>query len=203
MSSPTPPLARHLRRRGGQPGGAEVLQRDEQLAVQQLQAALEQLLLGERVADLHRRALGLVALAELGARRAPRRRRSRRARSARRAARDVAGPGGGAADQPLVRREPEAHRVDQAVLLVAGLEVDLAADGRDADRVAVVADPGDGVLEQVARALGGLPARRSAASRAPRSAGRRRRTRRAGSPRRRWRRPGTARPRSGGCGTRP
>ena len=54
------------------------------------------------------------------------------------------GPGRGAADQPLVRRQPEAHRVDQAVLLVAVLEVDLAADRRHADRVAVVADPGDG-----------------------------------------------------------
>ena len=46
----------------------------------------------------------------------------------------------------------EAHRVDQAVVLVAGLEVDLAADRRHPDRVAVVADPADGVLEQVARA---------------------------------------------------
>ena len=63
------------------------------------------------------------------------------------------GPGGGGADQPLVRREPDAHRVDQAVLLVGALEVDLAADGRHADRVAVVADARDRVVEQVARAL--------------------------------------------------
>ena len=35
---------------------------------------------------------------------------------------------------------PEAHRVDEAVLLVGRLEVDLAADRRHADRVAVVAD---------------------------------------------------------------
>ena len=54
----------------------------------------------------------------------------------------------------LVRRgEPDAHRVDEAVLLVGSLEVDLAADGRDPDRVAVVADAGDDVVEQVARAL--------------------------------------------------
>ena len=52
-----------------------------------------------------------------------------------------------------MRREPEAHRVDQAVLLVAALEVDLAADRRDADRVAVVADPGHGPIEQIPRAL--------------------------------------------------
>ena len=68
MSSPTPPLLAISRGRRGEPGGAEVLERDEQLAVEQLEAALEQLLLGERVADLDRRALGLVALAELGAR---------------------------------------------------------------------------------------------------------------------------------------
>ena len=65
----------------------------------------------------------------------------------------VARPGGGGADQPLARREPDAHRVDQAVLLVGALEVDLAADGRHADRVAVVADSRDRVVEQVARAL--------------------------------------------------
>ena len=53
-----------------------------------------------------------------------------------------------------MRGQAEAHRVDQAVLLVGRLEVDLAADGGHADRVAVVADAGDGVLEQVARALG-------------------------------------------------
>jgi hypothetical protein len=51
--------------------------------------------------------------------------------------------------------QPDAHRVDQAVLLVGRLEVDLAADGRHADRVAVMADPGDRAVQQVARALAG------------------------------------------------
>ena len=60
-------LAGHLRGRGGEPGGAEVLQRGEQVAVEQLEAALHQLLLGERVADLDGRALGVVTVAELGA----------------------------------------------------------------------------------------------------------------------------------------
>ena len=147
-------LARHLRRGGRETRGAEILQRHEQPAVQQLQAALQQLLLGERVADLHRRALGGVALAELGARehRGP----ADPVAAGQRAEQDehVADPGGRRADQPLRRREPDAHRVDQAVLLVAGLEVDLAADRRHADGVAVVTDPGDRVLKQVARALG-------------------------------------------------
>src|SRR5579871_4025116 len=66
----------------------------------------------------------------------------------------VPGTGGGTADQPGVRGEAEAHGVYQAVLLVARLEVDLAADGGDADRVPVMADPGHGPLEQVPRALG-------------------------------------------------
>ena len=57
----------------------------------------------------------------------------------------------------LAARQPDAHRVDQAVLLVGRLEVDLAADGRHADRVAVVADAGDHVVEQVARALAASP----------------------------------------------
>ena len=61
-------------------------------------------------------------------------------------------PGGGGADQLLGLDQAQAHRVDEAVLLVGGLEVDLAADRRDADRVAVVADAGDRALEQVARA---------------------------------------------------
>ena len=52
-----------------------------------------------------------------------------------------------------LRGEPERHRVDEAVGLVGRLEVDLAADRRHADRVAVVADARDGAVEQVARAL--------------------------------------------------
>ena len=53
-----------------------------------------------------------------------------------------------------MRREAQAHGVDEAVLLVAGLEVDLAADGRNADRVAVVTNAANGAVQQVARALG-------------------------------------------------
>jgi hypothetical protein len=66
---------------------------------------------------------------------------------------DVARAGRGAAHQPLPRGEPQGHGVDEAVLLVWTLEVHLAADRGDADRVAVVGDPGDGSLEQVASSL--------------------------------------------------
>ena len=59
-------LARHLRDRGGEAGGAEVLERDEEVSLAQLERALHQLLLRERVTDLHARALVGAALAELG-----------------------------------------------------------------------------------------------------------------------------------------
>ena len=121
-------------------------------AFEQLERALEQLLLLERIADLDGRALRGVELVELG------RREHRRAADAVAAGaraeqqHDVADPGGRRADQVVLLDQPQAHRVDEAVCLVGVLEVDLAADGGDADRVAVVADAGDRLLEQVARA---------------------------------------------------
>ena len=150
---PDAALRGHLAGRGGEPGRAEVLEGDQEAALDQLEAALEQLRLLERVADLHRRPL-LVAVLELG-------RGEHRGAADPVAARGgahehdrVPGAGCGRANRPVGSGEPDAHRVDEAVVLVRRLEVDLAADGRDADRVAVVADPGDDVVEEVARALG-------------------------------------------------
>ncbi len=153
---PDAALGRHLRRARGQAGRAEVLQRDEQAAREQVERALEQLLLRERVADLDGGALVLVGLPELG--------RGEHGRAP-----DPVAAGGGAeqhervADargrarhQALGLAEPERHRVDEAVLLVGRLEVDLAADRRYPDRVAVVTDAGDRAIEQVARAPRGL-----------------------------------------------
>ena len=45
------------------------------------------------------------------------------------------------------REEADAHRVDEAVVLVRRVEDELAADGRDADAVAVVPDAGHGALD--------------------------------------------------------
>ncbi len=120
------------------------------------QRALEQLLLLERVADLHRRALVGVGVPELGAGQHGRAADPVAARARAEQHDHVADARGRAADQLVLLDQADAHRVDQAVLLVGALEVDLAADRRDADRVAVVADAGDRVLEQVARA-GRLP----------------------------------------------
>ncbi len=60
---PDAALGGHLGGGGGEAGGAEVLQRDDQAALEQLERALEQLLLLERVADLDGRALVVVAVA--------------------------------------------------------------------------------------------------------------------------------------------
>ena len=61
-------LGRGLRRRAREPGRAEVLHADREPGVEQREARLDELLLLERVADLHRRALGLRALLEPGRR---------------------------------------------------------------------------------------------------------------------------------------
>ena len=61
-------VARHLGERRGEPGGAAVLQRLDEPALDELERDLDQLLARERVADLHRRPLVRVVLAELLAR---------------------------------------------------------------------------------------------------------------------------------------
>ena len=58
-------VARHLGERGGEAGGATVLQRLDQPSLDQLQRGLDQLLAGERVADLDGRTLRGGAFAEL------------------------------------------------------------------------------------------------------------------------------------------
>ena len=158
---------------------------------------LDQLLAGERIADLHRRALVRIVLAELL------RREHRRAA-------DAVAPGCRAVEdddiarpvrlrrlQPRRIEDADAHRIDEAVARVRVVEDRRAADVRDADRVAVAADPGDRALETRGRA------RRTRARRAARSAARPSRRCRAGSRRSRSPRPGRARRRTGGCATRP
>ena len=68
-------------------------------------------------------------------------------------------------------RDPETEDVHERIARVRRLEGDLAADGRNADAVAVAGDAGDDALEQTARARS-RRATRSAASSAARSAAR-------------------------------
>ncbi len=156
-----PALAGHLDRRRGEPGRAHVLDRDDRVALHQFEAGLDQELLGERVADLHGRALLAGIAAELG-------------RGHRRAV-DAVAPGLGAdIDDEVSRprrgriedavgaREPDAHRVDQDVAVIGGVELALAADRRHPDAIAVAADPGDDAGDEVPglRVVGAAEAQR-------------------------------------------
>ena len=114
---------------------------------------LDQLLARERVADLDRRPLVLTRVRELLAR------ENAGAADAVpagcRAVEDdeVAGPAHLRAGNAIRRQKPDAHRVDEAVVGVALVEDDLAADGRDADAVAVVPDACDRATEHPAAVL--------------------------------------------------
>ena len=154
---PASPRVGHLERGGGQAGRPHVLDGDDAVAVHQLEAGLDQQLLGERVADLDRGPLGLGLVAELG--------------RGHGGAVDAVAPGLGAdidhgipdaaglgVEDPVGARDADAHGVDQDVAVVGAVEGALAADGRHADAVAVAADAGDDAAEQVA----GLGVRRIA-----------------------------------------
>ena len=89
------------------------------------------------------------------ARRAPTRRRSRRGRSTRRTGRssDPSCTSSARRDQPVGRRDADAHHVHGRVRRVRLGEAHLAADRRHPDAVAVAADPGHHAVEQPAVAL--------------------------------------------------
>ncbi len=143
---------RHLGRRRREAGRAHVLNGHDVAAGDQLEACLEQQLLGERIADLHARALGL------GGRRQVLRRE--------RGAVDAVAAGAGADGDDRIAdalghrahqfrflvHQPDAHGVDQRVAVVRRVEHDLAGHGRHAHAVAVVADALHDAGEQVADA---------------------------------------------------
>ena len=144
-------VARHLGERGGEPGGAAVLQRLDQAGLDELERGVDQLLAGERVADLNRRALLGSAFAELLAREhrgtadpvAPRRRAVEDE--------DVAGAASLRSRHPLGGEEADAHRVHETIAGVGGVEDRLAADGRNAYAVPVVPDTRNRPLERPVR----------------------------------------------------
>src|SRR5262249_17692625 len=99
---------------------------------------------------------------------------------------DVAGSLRAGEHEPLLGQDPETQHVDERVLPVAVVEHDIATHGRNADRVAVAADPRDDALEEVAGARvverpepqraqqrGGPPAHGEVAGDAPADTGRR------------------------------
>ena len=132
-----------LARGAGQARAAEVLDPVDHVRGIQVEAALDQHLLGERVADLHRGSLGRAALVE-------------RLGGEHRDPADAVAAGLGTEEDHLVAdagrlgevdvldaHGADAERVDERVALVAVVEDDLATDVGQADAVAVAADARD------------------------------------------------------------
>ncbi len=148
---PGPAAAGHLERGGGEPRRAHVLDADDRVGLHQLEARLEEQLLGERVADLHGRALLFRLLVELGGRHrravdavAPRLRADVDHR--------IADAGRFSLEDHPLARDPESEDVDEDVAVVRRMERGLAADRRDADAVAVAGDPADDAVDEVLHA---------------------------------------------------
>jgi hypothetical protein len=127
----------------GDARGAEVLDALDGAGREQLEAALDEDLLHEGVADLHARALdGAVLLEGLrGEDRGAADAVAARARTEEHHL--VARAGGGGEVDVLMAQHAERERVDQGVGLVRGVEDGLPADVRQAEGVAVAAHPGD------------------------------------------------------------
>ena len=140
-------LAGHLDARGREAGRAHVLDGGDRAGGHQFERRLDQQLLGEGIADLHRRALFLRVRGELGGGHG---RAVDAVAAGLRAEVDnwqIGGRGGGIEDGVRLR-DSDAHGVDEDVAIVTGVEVGFAADGRHADAVAVAADPGDHPFDQ-------------------------------------------------------
>ena len=137
-----------------QPGPAEILDADHQAGGVQLQAALDEHLLHERVADLDRRQLlaagaALVAAEGLGGQH---RHPADTVQAGARAEQDdlVAGARGERQVQILFAQHADAQRVHQRIAGVGRVEHGLAADVGQAQRVAVSADPAHHTVEHAA-----------------------------------------------------
>ena len=111
--------------------------------MEQFQRALDEQLLGERVADLHGRALARPALVEaLGGQHTH---AADAVATGQRAVQNhqVAGPARAGHVDVVVAHRPDAQRVDQRIRLVAGIEDRLAADIGQPQTVAITADTRD------------------------------------------------------------
>ena len=144
-------LRRGLGRGAGQSRGTEVLDPDRESRVEQREARLDQLLLFERVTDLHRRALGLGSFDEARGGEHARAPDAVPAGGRPHQHREVADAFGAGEHEALLRQDAEAEDVHQRVAGVALVEDDLAADRRHAHRVAVATDAAHDALEEVPR----------------------------------------------------
>ena len=129
---PTPPFDAVSLAAPVMPGGAEVLDADDQAGVEELEARLDQPLLLERVADLHARALVVVAPSSPNPADAstlappmPSRPVDEPNSTAR-----LPTPDARASTSRSCGQQPEAEHVDERVVLIGRVEHGLAADGR-------------------------------------------------------------------------
>ena len=141
------PSRRHLGQGRRESGRAAVLQRLDEAPLDELDARLDQLLAGERVADLDRRALVRILFAQLLAR--EHRGAADAVAAGRRAVEDdeVAGARAFALVTRSLGRIPTHIALTRQLSRVRPVEDRLAADGRNADAVSVRADSGDCLLE--------------------------------------------------------
>ena len=149
---PDTTLRRDLAHGAGEPGSAEILQRLDDVLLDELERRFHQQLLEERVAHLDRRALVLASLAEFKGRE-------------QRCAGDPISPGVGSDEvdrAPGTRRvgeaelvplhEPDAHRIHERVPHIAGLKGDVPGDVGDPDAVAIRANAADDATHETAGA---------------------------------------------------
>jgi hypothetical protein len=131
---------------------AQVLDALDQAPIDQLQACLDKQLLRERVADLDRGPL--VGVVVLECRRGEDAGPADAVAAGRGSEQDhvVARAGRLGQDQHPLLEQADGHHVDERVALVARVEDELAAHGRDADAVPVAAHAADDAVDEVARA---------------------------------------------------
>ena len=146
-----PALARHLEGRRGKAGGAHVLDGDDGVGGHQLEARLDQQLLGEGIADLHRGPLRIDGIAD--------RRRCHGGPV------DAVAPGAGShvhhwvanafgarSEHAVLRGDSHGHGVHQDVAVVSRIKAARAADRGHTDAVAVPADARHDAAHQMAGA---------------------------------------------------
>ena len=137
----------HLERGRREARGPHVLDGDDGVPLEDLEDRLEEELLGERVADLDRRApLRLLVVEDVGRHRGAVDAVAARLRAG--VEDRVADPGGLRLEDPVVADEADRHDVDEDVPVVRRVEERRPADGRDADAVAVAADAADDAVDE-------------------------------------------------------
>ena len=141
--------ARRFAGRAGQTGCAHVLNAGDGIVREQFEARFQQQLFLERIADLHGRSIFARFLGQF-----PRSECRAGQTVAARFGADVkdrvADAAGGAAGDLLVSQDAEAKNIHQRIAFVTFVEINFAADCRDADAVPVMRDAGNDAGKQPA-----------------------------------------------------